>query len=98
MRLYKVEDPGELRSLAEHCKEGHASLDNLATVWSSARRRGMGRSPWDGKVMVSFRHEGGQNIATVARISLRDELKEVAALKYTAALQWCRGMLREIRD
>lgn len=85
-KLFLVDSPERLKELRQFCKDG--SVMNLATVWSTAKRKS-GKTPWDGKIFVSFYTEGRMKFACVARASVGDELKEVAWLKYNPALDWC---------
>ena len=86
-KLFTVETPEQLRALAPFLKDG--SIDNVASVWSATRRKNGGHSAWDGKIMVSFWTDGKKKNSSVARIDSRNELIELATLKYTPALHHC---------
>lgn len=94
MKLFVVETPEQLKELNQFCKSG--GTQTVASVWNAARRKSGGSSPWDGKIMVSFQADGKTRSATVVRISTSDELREVAQLKYTPAIRWCREHLEAI--
>ena len=85
--------PEQLRELSPLCKSG--KVTNLATVWSSARRKGDGTSPWDGKIVVSFSADRRGRYAGVLRYGTDDTpAVEIAVLKYNAALEWCNKNLQ----
>lgn len=88
---FVLQTPEELRALVPFIKEG--KVEQVAAVWSATRRKNGGTCSWDGKISVSFRTEGRKRIATVFRITSGDEVKEIALLKYTPALNWCMGNL-----
>jgi phosphorylcholine metabolism protein LicD len=94
-KIFKVETPEQLRGLNEFVKDGRVLP--TATVWSASRRKG-GKCPWDEHIMVSFRTEGTNRLASVFRISKDEEMDEMATLKYTQALQWCKTELLVISD
>ena len=92
---FRIETPEQLRELSPLCKSG--KVTNLATVWSSARRKGDGTSPWDGKIVVSFSADRRGRYASVLRYGSDDTPIEIAVLKYNAALDWCKENLSEVQ-
>lgn len=78
--------PQQLKEIELLVKEG--SVVNVARVWSAARRKGE-KTAWDGKIGVSFYTQGRERLAVVFRVTIGDEMKEIAKLKYTPALKWC---------
>ena len=90
---FRIETPEQLRELSPLCKSG--KVTNLATVWSSARRKGDGTSPWDSKIVVSFSADRRGRYAGVLRYGTDDTpAVEIAVLKYNAALEWCNKNLQ----
>lgn len=85
-KCFKFSNPEQLKEVAVFCKEGNVL--NTARVWSVTCRQ-KERTPWDGKICVSFSSEGRERRAVVYRIGTGGEHKELAKLKYAPALAWC---------
>lgn len=91
-KKFCIETPEQLRELSPLCKSG--KVTNLATVWSAARRKSNGKSPWDNKIVVSFSADRHGRYASIMRYGTDDTPVEIATLKYNAALEWCNKNLR----
>jgi len=87
--------PEQLKEVVELCKDGSAGkVMSVAKVWSATSRQ-KEKTPWDGKIGVSFYTEGGERKACVFRFSTNDQLCVLGWLKYNPALKWCRENLEE---
>ena len=92
-KLYRFDTPEQLKDAQPLCKE--CGVLTVARVWNANRNKG-GACPWDGNIMASFYTQDGKNRAVVIRIDTMGELHEVATLKLTPALAWCKERLTEI--
>ena len=94
-KRFVFRNPEQLKAIVELCKDGSASkVMNVARVWSVTCRQ-KEKTPWDGKIVVSFSADRRGRYAGVLRYGTDDTpAVEIAVLKYNAALDWCNKNLQ----
>lgn len=86
--------PEQLKEIAALCKDGNTTkIINTARVWSVTCRQ-KEKTPWDGRICVSFYTEGRERKACVFRFGTNNEKCVLGWLKYNAALKWCEEHLK----
>ena len=94
-KIFAINNPDQLRAIGDLAKEGDTTI--VARVWNATRKKNGGSCSLDGRVMVSFYTEGKKRHAVVFRITSIAYMDEIAELKYTPALEWCRKHLQEVK-
>ncbi len=92
-KRFVFDTPEQLKDIGGLVKEGN--ILNVVRIWRVAKMKSA-TTAWDGKIGISFYTEGRERCASVFRLSVGGELKEMAKLKYAPALNWCREHLRAI--
>lgn len=94
-KRFKFSHPDQLKEIAAFSKDGKdEQIRRTAIVWSATQRQ-KGKTPWDGRIGVSFYTEGRERKACVFRFSTNDQMYVLGWLKYNTALEWCRENLVE---
>ena len=97
-KRFLFETPDQLKEAAAFCAEGSAAkVMNVARIWNAEKRK-KERTPWDGKIGVSFYTEERKRMACVFRFSTGGELCTIGWLKYNAALRWCEEHLKRLEQ
>lgn len=95
VKRFVFNHPAQLKEIAKLCKDsGNTMIVNTAKVWSSVMRQ-KEKTPWDGRIGVSFYTEGRERKACVFRFGTNDQMRELGFLKYNAALKWCEAHLKQ---
>lgn len=95
MKKFVFGNAEQLKAIANLSKDGSASgaiILNVASVWSVTCRQN-GKSPWDGKIGVSFYTEDRERKACVYRVDQYGRENVIGWLKYNPALKWCEDNL-----
>jgi len=87
--------PEQLKAMVVLCRDDASKIINTAKVWNVATRQ-KGKTPWDGKICVSFYTEGRERKACVFRFGTDDQMHMLGELKYNSALKWCREHLDRV--
>lgn len=92
-KRFKFSHPDQLKEIAAFSKDGKdEQIHRTAIVWSATQRQ-KGKTPWDGRIGVSFYTEGRERKACVFRFNTNDQMYVLGWLKYNAALKWCEERL-----
>ena len=80
--------PEQLKEITGLCKDNPSQIMNTAKVWSVVTRQ-KEKTPWDGRICVSFFSQGPERKACVFRYGTKNQRHILGWLKYNAALKWC---------
>lgn len=93
-KRFVFDHPFQLKDMVPLCKGDSSRIVNTAKVWSVNARRN-GKTPWDGKIGVSFFTEGRERKACVFRLGINEQEHVLGYLKYSPALKWCEEYLQQ---